>query len=117
MQFTVEIEALTETSVTARVTKSAPEVRMGSSMIRGMVASALCASVEGMDYAQAFRLTDTKTEWMPQTKTYAVWDWSKVRVDDMTIVVTIQFPDESKQLFKKQPDGSYAASMSDLLGR
>lgn len=117
LTFTVEIEELTEKSVTALITKSAPEVKMGQTLMRTLVASALCDRLPELEYKQAHRMTQLMTEWNPRTKEYDVAGWRLEKPSETERRVRIQFPDEDDQLFRKQPDGSYAASFADLFNR
>lgn len=118
LTFTVEIEDLTEKSVTALITKSAPELRMGGSMMRQMIASAMCERSGGkLEFKDANRMTQLQTEWNERKKEYVTWGWEIERVSETERRVTLRFPDDDRSLFKKQPDGSYAASFADLFNR
>lgn len=116
LTFSVEIEQLSNVSVTALITK--PEgTKIGQRTIRGLVASAMCERIRGLEYSAAYRQTELQTEWNPKTKSYDVWGYEVENVTETVRRVKIRFPDDDRNLFKKQPDGSYAASFDDLFGR
>ena len=117
LSFTVEIEELTEKSVTALITKPAG-VPMGHNALRGLVASALCERSGGtLEWKDAARMTQLQTEFSQKTREYETWGWKLEKASETERRVTITFPDDDRSLFKKQPDGSYAASFADLFNR
>jgi hypothetical protein len=117
LTFTVEIEELTAKSVTVLIKKSAPEVKIGQTLMRTLAASALCDRLPELEYKEAHRMTQLMTEWNPRTKQYDVWGWKLEKPSETERRVKITFPDDDRNLFKKQPDGSYAASFADLFNR